>query len=165
MNIKQLDKRQMEVLKLIKVDYSLLRNEIYINDFNDERLFHIDLCDYDLSSFTYELLTEDNEVIPNNVYYYFDDEIEDILYNRYFDTAISNLMFETFNIMNISDIVDDTLYCVYFDYTYQLVFASDEDDALIKVSDMLSDNNYGYNEVTEEYDEILFNFVVKVDCK
>jgi len=161
-NIIKLNELQLQQLKLINCTYSKHREEIYINDFNENRIFQINL--YNSENFESEKLLYicNDDVIINNVFYYNDDVIIDYLYNNYFHTALTNISFKTFDIIGYNDgYYDNELYCVYFDYTYQLIFSSSEDSALEKVSELLIES--GYDDCTEN--NVLYNAVLKVESE
>jgi len=164
---RKLTSKQLELLKLVKISYSEHREEIYIDDFNDERLFQVNLWDgIDTFDELDELKKEfiiNGEVYNNQVIYLYDNEIEDILYNKYFHTSLGNIILESFHVANFPDYVDDTLYTVYFDYTYMILYASDEDSALIKCDEILQENGY-YDFSADEQDEpqVLYNGVLQV---
>ena len=163
--IDKLSKYQMELIKLLRISYSPRREEIYINDFNNEMLCKIDLYDYD-DDFMYfkNKFILNGDTIDQNILTCFESEIIDILIDKYFGTALENgIRFsKTFSIDNIpSSFGDDFLYAVYFDYTYMLVFANDEDDALVYCSEKLIES--GYDDCTE--DSVLYNAVVKIESR
>ena len=161
--IDKLSKYQMELIKLLKVSYSARREEIYINDFNDEMLFSIQLYEYDEDFMYYKnKFIFDGDIIAQNILTYFESEIVEMLIEKYFDTALeSGIRFEkTFKIDNTPS-YDDSLHVVYFDYTYMLVFASDEDEALEYCSDALIKS--GYDDGTEN--NVLYNGVFKIESR
>ena len=125
----------VEIQKLFDVSYSERRQELYVSDFNDNQLFTIQLYDLDEEIKADIMRESQHEYFDKQaVYYYYKDEIVDLIDSKYSDL---NIGFKTFDIINFKS-RQDSLYVVgLLDYTSYLVFAYDEDEALISVSDFI----------------------------
>lgn len=168
MKIANLNNQELNIMKLIKGTYSNVRDEIYINDIEDNQIFQINLWDneedYDYYKERYYIDAQfaSDEVILQNIVEDYKDVIIAWYEANYEGTALENIAFNTFNILGFPDANDiDNLYCVYYDYIYQLVFAQDEEEALDKVMDM----NAEYAEIGCEEEETLYNGVIEIKSK
>jgi hypothetical protein len=127
----------VEIQKLFDVSYSERRQELYITDFNDNQLFTIQLYEIDEEMKADIMRESQHEYFDKQaVYYYYKDEIIDLIDAIYPNL---NIDFKTFDIINFKS-SQDSLYIVgLLDYTKYLTFAYDEDEALQNVYEFIED--------------------------
>lgn len=146
----------VEIQKLFDVSFSERRQELYISDFNDNQLFTIQLYDLNEEIKADIMRESQHEYFDKQaVYYYYKDEIIDLIDSKYPDL---NIGFKTFDIINFKSNQDSIYIVGLLDYTRHLVFAYDEDEALINVSDFIEKL-----EGIDSSDEGFFQTVFKIE--
>ena len=146
----------VEIQKLFDVSFSERRQELYISDFNENQLFTIQLYELDEETKADIMRESQHDYFDKQaIYYYYKDEIIDLIDSKYPDL---NIGFKTFDIINFKSHQDSLFIVGLLDYTRYLVFAYDEDEALISVSDFIDNLEY-----IDSSEEGFFQTVFKIE--